>query len=116
MKIHEACMAFARRQDRSNFPIDAKWRDLDIWPEATTAAVICVGALDDAKDDGDLDVALENFKSLYGDDDDDAPITYTTWRATLNDVMEAMSRLATDVAERARLAVRQRRAARFSVN
>lgn len=115
MEIHQAVMAFKRRLDRSNFPFDAQWRNLDVWPEAATAAVVMAGALDDAKDDDDLDAALSAFLSLY-DPDGDGPINYPNWRAEIERTMQAMARLAEDVAERARLAVRQRRAAKFSLN
>lgn len=115
MKIHEAVIAFKRRHDRSHFPFDAKWRNLDVWPEAATAAVVMVGALDDAENDEDLDAALSAFLSLY-DPEGDGPINYLAWRAGIERVMQSMARLAEDVAERARMNVRARRAARFSLN
>lgn len=121
MKIHEAAIRFKRRIDRGNFACVVQYgppgRTIDVWPEAATAAVSLVGALDDAKDDDDLDAGLETFKALYCDDEGSiAPINYATWRAEINRVMETMARLAMDVAERARVAARRRRVGQFSAN
>lgn len=65
MYVQQAHALFARRRDRTRFPVTISLDGDHAWALVATAAATLSGQLDDCLTDDDLDAALDSFLRLY---------------------------------------------------
>ena len=65
MYVQQAHALFARRRDRTQFPVRISLDGDDAWALVATAAAALSGQLDDCLTNADLDAALDSFLGLY---------------------------------------------------